>query len=186
MMGMHSPRGVASCRGHRGALPPYHETANAAWLAYQSSRHDIKAAAWASINFIGISCTIGLQGGRLSSTGNLVGRLFRWRRYSCASTAAHTSHARKSLIITSNEMPTRVQNGLYPSSVPSRQVQHPSTGVRAHRPPNIAIYHTSVGPLLVTIWYQPTAVYNQWSRLNIADFEVKYRSSIGQLSSIYR
>ena len=27
MMGMHSPRGVASCRGHRGALPPCHETA---------------------------------------------------------------------------------------------------------------------------------------------------------------
>ena len=27
MMGMHSPRGVASCRSHRGALPPCHETA---------------------------------------------------------------------------------------------------------------------------------------------------------------
>ena len=27
IMGMHSPRGVVSCRGHRGALPPCHETA---------------------------------------------------------------------------------------------------------------------------------------------------------------
>ena len=50
MMGMHSPRGVASCRGHRGALPPCHETANApaAWRAHESSRNEMKATRLAS------------------------------------------------------------------------------------------------------------------------------------------
>ena len=45
-----------------------------------------------------------------------------------------------------------------------------------HRPPNVAIYHTSVGPLLVTVSYQPNVVY-----IN-GQASVKYRSIIVDIS----
>ena len=152
MMGMHSPRSVASCRGHRGALSACHKTANAhapaAWCAYESSRHEIKATGWHHLHRHKLHHW---EGGRLSSTRNVVGRMGRWRGYSCASAAVHT---RAEEPHQTSKMRMRVQNGLYPSPVPSHHVQHPSTGVGAHRPPNTAIYHTSVGPLLVTISYR--------------------------------
>ena len=45
-----------------------------------------------------------------------------------------------------------------------------------HRPPNVAIYHTSVGPLLVTVSYPPNVVY-----IN-GQASVKYRSIIVDIS----
>ena len=45
-----------------------------------------------------------------------------------------------------------------------------------HRPPNVAIDHTSAGPLLVTVSYQPNVVY-----IN-GQASVKYRSIIVDIS----
>ena len=150
MMGMHSPRGVASCRGHRGALPPCHETANApaAWRAHESSRNEMKATRLASPSS---AYAAPLGGGSVVINRECRGTLVTMaqvflRLDDCAHMRGRSS---SSLPRCERECSKR----FIPLPCPFAPRAAPFNRCRG-RPPNEAIYHTSVGPLLVTISYR--------------------------------
>ena len=108
------------------------------WRAYiyESQRHERKQQV--SITLVDISCSVG------GVDDHQPGAVHRPEHACCDGAGAPVRQLRarthKHLITT----PRRRQSA---DSILMLSNQHPQTGERAHRPPNRAIYHTSVGPL---------------------------------------